>query len=178
MGVFSSHQPVYAEHGIATFPLNDNKRPAIQNYQKVGLPASAMFAARFPASDGFGFMTNARSGITVLDVDTTDDRMLADAMCRHGSTPLVGRTASGKFHALYRHNGEFRKIRPFGDLPIDLLGIGGLVVAVPSRFREGGILLHSWLPRRRPPAPRHARARRWHVPTARHDYRSRRAPQR
>jgi hypothetical protein len=70
-------------------------------------------------------------------VDTTDDRVLADAMGRHGSTPLVGRTASGKFHALYRHNGEFRKIRPFTGLPIDILGIGGLVVAVPSRFAKG-----------------------------------------
>jgi hypothetical protein len=37
----------------------------------------------------------------------------------------------------YRHNGEFRKIRPFGDLPIDLLGIGGLAVAVPSRVVKG-----------------------------------------
>src|SRR3984957_20258571 len=44
---------------------------------------------------------------------------------------------SGKFHALYKHNGEYRKIRPFGDLPIDLLGIGGLAVAVPSRFEKG-----------------------------------------
>ena len=137
MGVFSQHQPIYAEHGIATFPLNDNKKPAIRHYQKIGLPTSAVFAARFPVSDGFGFMTNSRSRVSVLDVDTTDERVLADAMTRHGPTPLVGRTASGKFHALYKHNGEFRKIRPFGDLPIDLLGIGGLVVAVPSRFAKG-----------------------------------------
>ena len=45
MGVFSQHQPVYAGHGIATF---DNKRPAIRHYQKIGLPTSAVFAARFP----------------------------------------------------------------------------------------------------------------------------------
>lgn len=137
MGVFARYQPVYAERGIATFPLNDNKTPAVRNYQKFGLPASARLADRFSASDGFGFMTNARSRVTVLDVDTTDERVLADCLSRHGPTPLVGRTASGKFHALYRHNGEFRKIRPFGDLPIDLLGIGGLVVAVPSRFAKG-----------------------------------------
>ncbi len=123
MGVFSAYQPVYAEQGIATFPLGDNKTPAIRNYQKIGIPASSRLADRFHTSDGLGFMTNARSRVTVLDVDTTDERVLADALGRHGDTPLVGRTASGKFHALYRHNGEFRKIRPFGDLPMDLLGI-------------------------------------------------------
>ena len=137
MGAFSCHQPIYAEHGIATFPLNDNKKPAVRNYQKLGIRASASLAERFRSSDGLGFMTNARSRLTVLDVDTTDDRVLADAMSRHGSTPLVGRTASGKFHALYKHNGEFRKIRPFAGLPIDLLGVGGLAVAVPSRFAKG-----------------------------------------
>ena len=135
--MLASNQPVYAARGIATFPLNDAKIPSVRNYQRIGLRASARFAERFRAADGFGFMTNARSRVTVLDVDTTDDRVLADAMGRHGPTPLVGRTASGKFHALYKHNGEFRKIRPFGELPIDLLGIGGLVVAVPSRFAKG-----------------------------------------
>jgi hypothetical protein len=99
MGVFSRHQPAYAAHGIATFPLNDAKVPSVRNYQKIGLPASARFAERFRAADGLGFMTNARSRVTVLDVDTMDDRVLADALSRHGSTPLVGRTASGKFHA-------------------------------------------------------------------------------
>jgi hypothetical protein len=94
MGVFARHQPVYAAYGIATFPLNDNKKPAIRKYQKVGLPTSARFAERFSASDGLGFMTNARSRIAVLDVDTTDERVLADAMGRHGSTPLVATAAS------------------------------------------------------------------------------------
>jgi hypothetical protein len=138
-GVFATAQPVYAERGIATFPLNDNKKPAITHYQKIGLPASSRLAThdRFRAVNGIGFMTNARSRVSVLDVDTTDERVLADAMGRHGSTPLVAKTASGKFHAFYRHNGEFRKIRPFGDLPIDLLGKGGLVVAAPSRFEKG-----------------------------------------
>jgi hypothetical protein len=137
MGVFSENQPVYAERGIATFPLGDNKVPAVSNYQKMGLPASSKLADRFRNANGFGYMTNARTRVSVLDVDTTDERVLADAMARHGSTPLVARTASGKFHALYKHNGEYRKIRPFGAVPIDVLGIGGLVVAPPSRFAKG-----------------------------------------
>ena len=136
-GVFAASQPVYAAHGIATFPLNDQKKPAVSNYQKMGLPASSRLADRFRNANGFGFMTDARSRITVLDVDTTDERVLADAMIRHGSTPVVARTASGKFHAYYRHNGEHRKIRPFNDLPIDLLGNRGYVVAIPSRLGKG-----------------------------------------
>jgi hypothetical protein len=138
-GVFAVNQPIYAERNIPTFPLRGNKVPAIGNYQKIGLPASSKLAMnhRFRAASGIGFMTNARTRITVLDVDTTDERVLADAMSRHGSTPLVARTASGKFHAYYRHNGEHRKIRPFNGLPIDLLGNNGLVVATPSRFEKG-----------------------------------------
>ncbi len=103
----------------------------------MGLRANSDLAARFTDADAFGFVTNARTRISVLDIDTTDDRVLADAVDRHGPTPLVARTASGKFHAFYKSNGEFRKIRPFGDLPIDLLGVGGLVVAVPSRTDKG-----------------------------------------
>ena len=52
----------------------------------------------------------------MLDIDTTDERALADALIRHGDTPFITRTASGKFHALYRHNGERRRIRPFRGL--------------------------------------------------------------
>jgi hypothetical protein len=137
-GVFAVQQPIYAERGIATFPLKDNKVPAISNYQKIGLPASSKLVLnhRFRSAGGFGFMTNARTRIAVLDVDTTDERVLADAVSRHGSTPVVARTASGKFHAYYRHNGEHRKIRPFNDLPIDLLGDKGYVVATPSRLEK------------------------------------------
>jgi hypothetical protein len=139
LGVFAANQPLYAERNIPTFPLSDNKVPALSNYQKIGLPASSKLALnhRFRSASGLGFMTNARTRIAVLDVDTTDERVLADAMIRHGSTPVVARTASGKFHAYYRHNGEHRKIRPFNNLPIDVLGDNGLVVAIPSRFEKG-----------------------------------------
>jgi hypothetical protein len=61
---------------------------------------------------------------------------LADALNRHGSSPLIVRTASGKWHGYYRHNGERRQIRPVRDVPIDILG-GGYAVAPPSRFTKG-----------------------------------------
>jgi hypothetical protein len=94
-----------------------------------------------------GFMTSERNGITVLDVDSTDDRVFADALNRHGDTPVKVQTASGKFHGLYKFNGERRQIRKFGELPIDILGAGVFVVAPPSlitgkgnyEFIEGGL---------------------------------------
>jgi hypothetical protein len=130
-GRFATWQPLYAEHGIATL-LNDSKRPAIKAWNKIGLPASGKFAKKFTEANALGFVTNARNKITVLDIDTTDEKVLADALARHGQTPMVVRTASGKAHAYYRHNSERRRIRPWDDLPIDLLGAGGLVVAPPS----------------------------------------------
>jgi Bifunctional DNA primase/polymerase, N-terminal/Primase C terminal 1 (PriCT-1) len=129
---------MYAEHGIVTFPIRENKRPAISNYQKLGARGSRILAqsqlANLPAA---GFMTNQRNGVTILDVDTTDEKVLADALSRHGHTPLLGRTASGKYHGYYKHNGERRRIRPWRGLPIDLLGAGGFAVAPPSQIASG-----------------------------------------
>ena len=72
----------------------------------------------------------------MLDVDTADERVLTDALNRHGQTPVVVRTGSGKFHALYRFNNEKRAIRAWDDLPIDLLG-AGLAIAPPSLVAKG-----------------------------------------
>src|SRR5262249_46021104 len=115
------------------------KRPAVANYGKVGLPGSAELASKrqFADTDAFGFMTGPRSKITVLDVDTGDEKILANALDHHGQTALVIRSGSGKFQAYYRHNGERRRIRPWRGLPIDLLGSGGYVVAPPSKSAKG-----------------------------------------
>jgi hypothetical protein len=147
-GIFSTWQPEYAAHGIATFPLKADKTPAMTNYNKLGIKGSTEIASKpqFARACAMGFMTNARNRIAVLDIDTPDERVLADALGRHGNTPIIVRTASGKHHAWYKYNGERRRIRPFDGLPIDLLGAGGLVVAPPSeargsgyRFIEGGL---------------------------------------
>ena len=144
-GIFAGAQQEYAEHRIATFPVGTDKRPAITNYQRVGLRASEALAARYGNSSGLGFMTSARSRIAVLDVDSTVERIFADALSRFGDTPVKVQTGSGKFHALYRFNGECRRIRKIGEAPIDILGAGGYVIAPPSvtakgtyRFIEGG----------------------------------------
>ena len=109
---FSTFQPLYAEHGIPTFPVRvdgKDKIPAIRGWRKVGLRGSAELAKKFESCDAFGFQPGARSKITILDVDTTNERVLADAQIRHGGSPLKVRTAPGKFHVYYRHNGEPRK---------------------------------------------------------------------
>jgi hypothetical protein len=137
-GVFQTFQPQYAAHRIATFPVGVNKRPAVRGYPRIGLRASAELSSKFADASGLGFMCGERSRVTVLDVDTSDERVLADALSRHGASPIIVRTASGKWHAWYRHSNERRRIRPWGDdLPIDLLGTGGFVIAPPSATHRG-----------------------------------------
>jgi hypothetical protein len=145
---FRDWQPQYAAHGIATFPVEisaDRKKPLVSNYGRIGTRASSEIAQKFPDAIAIGFMLGQRSGVTVLDVDSPKDRVLADALGRHGPTPVVVRTGSGNRQAWYRHHGEGRVIRPFADTPIDILG-GGFVVSPPShgtksnyRFIQGGL---------------------------------------
>jgi hypothetical protein len=133
---FLNWQPSYAERGIATFPVGDNKVPAIRGYQSVGRRGSGELASKFPDAPAIGFMCGKRSSITVLDVDCKDERVLADALDHHGKTRIIARSGSGNFQAWYKHNGERRQIRPWVGQPIDVLG-GGFVVAPPSRVAKG-----------------------------------------
>jgi hypothetical protein len=135
--VFPKWQPRYAEHKIATFPVNTTKRPAIRGWQKVGLRGSAELATKFANADALGYVTGKRSNVTVLDIDTADQKVAEDAMRRHGQPAIVTRTASGKCHLLYRYNGERRRIRPWQGLPIDVLGDNGFALAAPSKLATG-----------------------------------------
>lgn len=136
-GVFAQWQPEYAAHGIATFPVEDTKKPGIRGWQKVGLKGSAELAAKFTNAEALGYVTGRRGNVTVLDIDTTDEKVAEDAICRHGQPRIIVRTASGKFHHLYRYNGERRRIRPWPDRPIDLLGDNGYALAAPSKLAIG-----------------------------------------
>jgi hypothetical protein len=147
-GSFAHWQAEYARHGIPTFPVTIDgarKTPAVKGYLRLSEQRSRELVARFPDCDAFGFRVGSRSGVTVLDVDSRDERELADALDRHGATPVVVRSGGGKFQAWYRHSGERRQIRPDPSRPIDVLG-GGYVVAPPSRgsvasyqFLNGGL---------------------------------------
>lgn len=133
-GLFSQWQPRYAEHGIATFPV-EGKRPAIRGYLRAGIVASEQFALKFPAADSFGLACK-RSRITVVDVDAPEERLLADALSEFGSTPFIVRSGGGNWQAWYRHAGEGRRVRPDPARPIDILG-DGFVVAPPSETPGG-----------------------------------------
>ena len=136
-GIFSRWQPRYAEHGIATFPVGESKRPSIRGWQKVGLRGSTDLADKFANADALGYVTGRRSNVTVLDIDTADEKLAADAIRQHGQPGIVVRTASCKFHHLYRYNGERRRIRPWPELPIDVLGDNGYALAAPSKTATG-----------------------------------------
>lgn len=138
---FARWQPEYAARGIALFPVTidgKDKRPAIRNYLKIGKRASDNLASgRYSNSPAFGFAAGNRSKITVLDIDSTDERELADAMARHGNSPFVVKSISGHYQAYYRWSGEGRRIRPMHGKPVDVLG-GGFAVAAPSVGKGGG----------------------------------------
>lgn len=135
MGLFAEWQPRYAEHRIPTFPVTPDKKPGISNYQKIGTRVSSQIALRFPDHDAFGVGCKI-SRLTILDVDTNDERVLADGLDEFGPTPFIVRSGSGNFQAWYRNNGETRKVRPDPQRPIDILG-DGFVVAPPSIGRKG-----------------------------------------
>jgi hypothetical protein len=134
MTTFAHWQPRYADAGIPIFPVK-NKQPLVQNYTKMGLPAADKLKDRFAEADAFGFACGPSSGITVLDFDTTDERVIEEILTITGPTPVLVQTHSGKLHAWYRHSGERRMTRIDGR-PIDILG-RGLAVAPPSRGAKG-----------------------------------------
>ena len=137
-GEFSRWQPVYGSAGIPTFPVDmDCKKPLVGNYLRAGLKASRSWARKFPNANGIGFACGAKSRITVVDVDTTDEQVLAEALACFGETPIIIGTASGKFHCWYSHNGEPRLIRKaMAGKPIDLLG-AGFAIAPYSKGKKG-----------------------------------------
>lgn len=141
---FVEWQPIYAEVGIPTFPVRD-KKPAVSNYLHIGIPGSTALRGKFANDNAFGFALGSRTNITVLDIDSSNQRHLRDALDRYGETYIIVRTPSGGFHCWYRHNGERRQIRPIKDTPVDILG-SGFVVAPASGvgrgvygFVEGGL---------------------------------------
>ena len=155
--IFSRWQPRYAEHGIATFPVRiegKDKRPLSKGYQRTGIRGSTILASKFSGADAFGLMLGAHNKIEIVDVDTKDERALADALSTYGNSPIISRTASGGgFHAWYRHSAEAwrhypaarREIRPDPNKPFDFLAAGMMVVP-PSigplgqyEFIEGGL---------------------------------------
>jgi len=96
-GIFSRWQPRYAERGIATFPVTAEKTPATKGYLRTGIPGSAQLAEKFQHANAFGFACGRNNKVTLADIDTTNEKVLADALRTYGDTPIISRTASGGF---------------------------------------------------------------------------------
>ena len=90
-GIFAKYQPRYAEQNVITFPVGPDKKPAIKNWQRLGLEGSAKLAKKFSETDTFGFPLGPRSGLTILDVDTKDESVLHEAQSRYGESPYLWR---------------------------------------------------------------------------------------
>ncbi len=158
-GVFAEWQPRYAEHGVATFPVAD-KRPSVRHWQNVGLNGSSQLAMKFADADAFGFQCGRRNRITLVDIDSQDERVVGEAIRLFGESPIIWRTGSGNHAMPFRYNGEQRRIRVVPGLPIDLLG-GGFAVAPPSvgavgryEFLQGNLTDLNRLPVARIPQPK------------------------
>lgn len=130
-GTFAEWQPRYAAHGVATFPVKPDKSPAVKHWRKVGLNGSSQLAMKFPNADAFGFQCGPPNLITLIDIDSSDSRMINEAIKLFGESPIIWRTGSGNYAMPFRHNGEARRIRPVPGLPVDVLG-GGYAVAPPE----------------------------------------------
>ncbi|SRR6266498_1211354 len=136
--LFPTWQPRYAERGIATFPVRTDKVPGVKGWRKLGLRLSTELAEKFTDADTFGYQTGRPSNVTVHDIDTADERVGEDAIRRHGQPAIVVRTASGKFHHLYRYNGERRRLRPWGKRASNRpIGRQRLCARGPEQARKG-----------------------------------------
>jgi hypothetical protein len=124
---FATIQAAYGARHIATYPLTADKVPAVRAYQRIGASYSSLLVSRFAEAMAAGFCAGARNGLTVVDIDSPDDRLVREIQVRFGATPLQVITPSGGRHLYYRHGGEARRHRAFPD--VDILGAGNVVCA-------------------------------------------------
>jgi hypothetical protein len=162
MAAFQEMATAWAAAGIVPLPITaDGKRPLVKQPDTFGRRGALQLTAkpRF-ANAAVGFWCGHFNRLTVADVDSAADSELQYALDTFGQTPVIVRTASGKHHAYYRHNGGRRQIKPDKAHPIDILGEGGFCVAPPSvrsdgeryEFVRGGLSDLANLPTMRPGA--------------------------
>lgn len=92
---FQSLQAAYKKRGVAVCPVGSDKLPAIRHYRKIGPSASPQLALNFAAIEAAGVCASRRNRITVVDIDSSDDRLMAKVEARFGVTPFRVRTPSG-----------------------------------------------------------------------------------
>lgn len=139
MGAFHEVAPVLAEHNIAAIPtqMGIPSMPLVKHPDKFGVHSikKTISKGRFRDANA-ALWCGAKSGITIVDVDSPSEVQLDAAIEVFGNTPLMVKTASGGWHLYYRHKGEKRDIRPFGkECPIDVLG-NGIAILPPSTRQQ------------------------------------------
>lgn len=152
MGIASATAQIYARYRIPSIPLYPDKRPAVRGFKIASLTVgkSRAYMRAQPDADALGIPDGRLSGLVRLDIDVPGDAVVAEVIRRAGDTPFKVRTASGKFHLVYRFNGERRltarpvigkrppsNAQPWDDLCVDLCGEGGYSVSPPSRCNGG-----------------------------------------
>ncbi|HVM78291.1 MAG TPA: bifunctional DNA primase/polymerase [Stellaceae bacterium] len=137
MTAFADAAPLYAAQGAVPIPCGGEagKQPLIPWGKLKGAPSAACletWGRKFPHAN-VGIVTGP-SRLTVVDVDDADLAEEIESRCGH--TPLVTRTPRGGLHFWYRGSGE-RSLVGLEGRKIDVRGIGGFVVAPPSRRPDG-----------------------------------------
>jgi Bifunctional DNA primase/polymerase, N-terminal/Primase C terminal 1 (PriCT-1) len=136
LGPFASHALRLWASDVCPIPCggDDGKQPLVK-WHNIKRRLSRETIRSWSADRRFedanlGVLTGV-SNLTVVDIDNA--QQIDQAIKRFGHTPIVVATPSGGLHLYYRSRGErCQNLRPFG-LEIDIKGIGGFVVAPPSR---------------------------------------------
>ena len=135
MGAFTEAAPVLAGLGVPTIPTRAEAPhvPRVKHPESLRVGTMQKLLNRPGlASANAAILCGPISGISVVDVDSPYPIHHEAALEAFGDTPLKISTPSGGVHLYYRHNGEIRSIKPFGEAcPLDILG-GGLAVLAPS----------------------------------------------
>ena len=146
MGAFQEIAPELGALGVPVLPTKETipSKPMLKNADRLTVQAVAKLLKqpRF-ANANAAVPCGPRSGVSVVDIDSPDPVQLDAALHLFGETMLIGQTPSGGHHLFYKHAGEVRRVRPFGDdVPLDILGEGLAVLPPsqrpPSRDKCGG----------------------------------------
>ena len=105
------------------------------------------FGDNAPLSN-IGIATGAKSGLTVLDLDISDEKNGVETLrqiCGKYGFPqtLKAQTGSGGVHLLFKYNSVLKNAADVFGSGVDVRNDGGYIVAAPSRHKSGGA--YSWL---------------------------------
>jgi hypothetical protein len=134
---FSMMAEAYDTHGAAVVPCDNAKRPIVR-WAKMTKRTTGRLLPRwreqYPDAN-IGLLTGP-SRLTVVDIDSTDNRIVRECLKRFGETSLMAKTPSGGTHLVYRSGGEPTRARLDGE-PVDIRGVGGFLVVPPSERLDG-----------------------------------------